>query len=437
MTAVSFSGLATGLDTGKLIDQLVAAERTRAEALEKQQKNLGTQAGIVGGLSTALAALGSAVKGMDLAAELQPRTAKSSDGRVSIAASAGAPASAHTVRVLDTALAKVVSSRTFVTADAGVLGSGSLEITPYGGSLHTINWTFSDSLADIANRINDAAAGVRASVIYDGTSYQLVASAIATGSTGVATFADLGDGLGLEDPANVKVAARDARMVIDGITVTRSQNAFSDVLPGLTITALSQHAVGEVDATVTVDLDRDGLREKLKTFVAKYNAVQTSLHAQLDYVGVRKGSDTLFGDTTLRQLQAALSAAAGAEYATKTLRDLGISRDKTGMMTLDEAKLDSALTANPAAVEAVFASGGFAQKMTTLVDSYTSTTGILASKSQSLTNRGRALQTTIDRINDNADKLRKRLEDQFTKLEQAMSRLQSQGSYLARMLTGG
>src|ERR1043165_1316467 len=97
--SVTFTGLASGIDSASLISQLVAAERSNADVLTQQQSDINTQKSIVGSLSSALAALGTAARGMDLASELQPRAAASSDTHVSVAASASAATTTHAVRV--------------------------------------------------------------------------------------------------------------------------------------------------------------------------------------------------------------------------------------------------------------------------------------------------------------------------------------------------
>ncbi len=53
---------------------------------------------------------------------------------------------------------------------------------------------------------------------------------------------------------------------------------------------------------------------------------------------------------------------------------------------------------------------------------------------QSFTDDSNDLQTDIDNIDQQATDLQTRLQDQFTALEQTMSTLQSQSSYIAKIL---
>src|SRR5262245_20737626 len=120
------------------------------------------------------------------------------------------------------------------------------------------------------------------------------------------------------------------------------------------------------------------------------------------------------------------------EIGSATLGGVGLVRSKDGSLTLDEAKLTSALNANPNAVSDLFVTGGFATALTKLTDSYSrSGNGLLALKARSLTDRSNALQSQADLINAHADQLKVRLEAQFTALETAMTKLKGQSAYLS------
>ena len=428
--AISFGGLASGLDTQTMITQLVAAERSTASKLTSRQSDLNTQKSIVGSLSSVLASLGTAVRGMATTASVSPRTATSSDANVSVAASSTALASPHTVRVQQLAAAQVSGSKTFASAGAGVAGTGSLGIT-VGGVTKTVSWTADDSLASIASKINDAGAGTSASVLFDGTSHRLVLTAQKSGVANAPAFTDGGDGLGL----TTSIAAKDAIVELDGVTITRPSNVIDDALTGVTITATKQHAPADAPSAVNVAVDKDGLRDKVKAFVTASNSVNASLQVQLGYTGTTKGTNTLFGDSTLRQLQTSINGVMTRAYGGMTLADLGITRDKQGNMTLDESKLAAAVSKNGDAVSAMFASGGLSTTITSLTDEYTrGGDGILATKSKSLTDRHASLQKQVDNINRRADALQNQLERQFNALETALSNLQSQSAYLQRIL---
>ncbi len=432
--SVTFTGLSSGIDTAALVSQLVASERAPAATIATKQSDLNTHKSIVNSLSTALAAFGTAARGLDIATEVQPRVATSSDAKVTVAASSGATATVHDLRVKQLARGEITSSRTFSAEVAGQIGEGTLSITT-GTTTKAISYGSTDSLADIASKINGAGVGATASVLFDGTSYRLMVASTGTGTTAAAKFVETGDGLGLSDPSNVKVPARDSIVSIDGVDVTRSTNVIGDAVAGLTFTLVAPHADADPASSVGVTLDTNGLRDKLKGLVSAYNAVNSALHVQLDYNGTRKGTNTLFGDPALRQLQGALGTLMSGAYGETTLGTVGLTRAKDGALTLDETKLTAALAKDPDAVGKLFVDGGFATAVTKMADAYTRAgDGILASKTKSLADRNAVLQRQSDQINNHADQLKTRLEAQFNAMEVAMSKLRSQSSFLSSVL---
>ncbi len=433
---VTFSGLASGLDSAALIDQLVAAERQPAVLLGRKVNDLNRQGIIVDDLISKLRAFGDRARGLDLASEIRSVTAERSDtSHVGVAVSGTASVSTHSLRVTSTARGQTVTSRTFASDGAGVLGDGSVTIDTASGDPVTVAWTSADSLSAIAARINDANAAATASVVFDGTSYRLVASSRQTGTAATPTFTDAGDGLAWSNPANVTAASRDAAFVVDGIAVTRGHNVVSDVLAGVTLTLTAPHAAADPDTTITIASDGGAIRDKVKGLVDAYNGVAGALDGQLRYNGVTKGTDTLFGDSTLRQLQRALGTVVTSEHGGKSLAGLGIKIDTAGRLTLDQGKFDAALTSDPAAVEALFVSGGLATKIASLGDVYARAgDGVLSAKGKSIDDRTTAYQKDITRIEDAALAVGERLRAQFTALERAISTMKTQSNQMLSIL---
>lgn len=435
MSAITFSGLASGIDSDSLISKLVAAEKSAADPLTTSQNNLTTQKSIINSLSSSMSSLSTAMKALDLDSELKPQKVTSSDSKIAVAVSSNALLGDHDMRVKQLASRQVTASKAFTSNVAGVMGTGSVDIA-VAGSTKTVSWDSTDTLDTIASKLNSAGAGVTASVLYDGTSYRLMLNSTATGTANAATFTDNGDGLDLSDPANQKIAAKDAIVNIDGIDVTRSKNIIDDALPGVTLTLNGVHAAADPDTAVSVTTDNSALETKLNTLVTAYNAVQANLHNQLDYTGTTKGQNTLFGDSTLTNLQFQLGTIFSNAYGDSNLGALGLNRDKDGNLSLDTTKLESALSKDPDALSKVFVSGGFASALEKLADNYTdSADGIFQAKTKSLTDQYSNLQDQIDEINQHADDLQTRLEAQFTALETTMSNLKTQSSQLTSFFT--
>jgi flagellar hook-associated protein 2 len=417
-----------------MVSQLVAAEKVPADTLASKQSDLSSQKSIIGSISLAMSNLSTAAKALDLDSEVKPLSATVSGSNVAVAVSAGATPGPHAIRVNSLAASQVTQTRSFTSSAAGALGDGGVDIT-VGGTTKSISWSASDSLADVADRINAAGAGVTASLMkVDDTSYRLVMTAKDTGTAKAPTFVDHGDGLDLSNSANTKRLAKDASVTIDGVDVTRGSNTVSDALPGMTLTLNSVTAADAPDTVATVALDTKSLGDKLQSFVSAYNAINASLHNQLDYNGTTKGTNTLFGDSTLRGIQASLASMMSSAYGGSNLSIIGITRDKTGLMSFDSTKMAAALTKDPNAVSTIFVSGGLAGGLTKSVDAYTATGGILQAKTDGMTARSKMYQTEIDRINANADALQIRLEAQFTAMEEAVSKMKTASSQLTSLL---
>jgi flagellar hook-associated protein 2 len=434
MTLINFNGLATGLDTASMIDQLVSVEKSRATVYNTRINDLTRQGTIVDDLTSRLSTLREKARGLDTVTELNASKVTTSDSAHFKVAVAGAMIGSHRLRVDGLVRAQTVSSRQFDTAAAGIAGDGSVAITT-GTSTTTVAWTASDSLADIAQRINDAGSGVTASVVYDGSKYRLVASARATGTAAASTFVETGAGLGWSAPGAETVTATDARFQLDGIPMTRGSNLVEDALPGTTFTLAAVHAAGEDDTVVDITADRDALRDKVKGLVDAYNSVSTVLDGQLRYDGKTKGQDTLFGDSTLRRLQQSLTRLATDRHGTGTLAQLGASIDRTGKLTFDQTKFDRALIDDPAAVSSLLVGGGLAGKLSDLAEQHVRAgDGLLVSKGDSYDRQIKIYQTDVTRIEDAATRLGDRLRAQFNALEQAVSAMKTQSSQLVAML---
>src|SRR5262245_25588718 len=97
---ISIGGLATGLDTNKIITQLLALERRPVAALEADIDALHATQSAVASVGTKLAALQSAASGLRTQGGVLAHQASSSDESVlTVAAGAGASRSTLTISV--------------------------------------------------------------------------------------------------------------------------------------------------------------------------------------------------------------------------------------------------------------------------------------------------------------------------------------------------
>ena len=441
MGPITFSGLASGLDSSSIIDQLVALERAPAQTLEARKGDLNSHKSIVSGLVSRFKSLSEVADGLLEPTEIRAASASSSnEEQIGVSVSGSALPGTYSIRVNQLASGETSSSSAFGTADAGVVGTGDVTITVGTEAPITINYTASDSLYDIAARINDSEANVSASVLFDGSQYRLMVSSNETGADSAISFSETGSALGLALPGSELVSAQNAEIEMNTITIQRSTNTFSDVLDGVTLNVLKESQVSDPDTVVTIARDIDGQRAKIQGFVDAFNSVVDSLNAQLTYNGVDRGTDTLFGDGTLQGLQRRLSATVTNTYThnsgTISLGELGIRLDATGKLSIDSTVFDAAVNGDPEALENLFAgdgADGIAQTFVDMVEQYTrSGDGIFTVKTDGIDDRIDALDDQIQNIEDSAAALGDRLLRQFTALEEIMATLTSQQSFLSQ-----
>jgi flagellar hook-associated protein 2 len=148
------------------------------------------------------------------------------------------------------------------------------------------------------------------------------------------------------------VGAADASLTVNGVSVTRSSNTVSDVVTGVTFDLQATNTGSP--ASVQVTRDTSGVKEKITGLVQAYNDMVSDF-------GILTGpksedeedvfSGALKGDSTPRTVLSQIRQIFFGESDTKgsairSFRDLGISVDREGVLTLDEATLDNAIASN-------------------------------------------------------------------------------------------
>lgn len=124
---------------------------------------------------------------------------------------------------------------------------------------------------------------------------------------------------------------------------------------------------------------------------------------------------------------------------TTSLADIGIQTDRYGKLTFDSDKFDTALKADAGAVAERFTAtgaAGFANRVQTVATAasaaYTGTlTTSITGRSAGIT----SLQKSIDDWTDRLELRRTTMTRQFTAMETALSKMQSQSSWLSAQIS--
>lgn len=163
-SGISFSGLASGLDTNSIVSQLVNLEMLPIQRFQAQQQQLNTQRTAYGQLKSQLQNLNATMSGFSLSGAFQGTKANSSDTSIAtITAEGSAPAGIFDLKVTQLASTHKVASKAYndATTDLGLSGEFDINGT-------TIELESTDSLTELAAKINSADAGVTASILNGG-----------------------------------------------------------------------------------------------------------------------------------------------------------------------------------------------------------------------------------------------------------------------------
>jgi len=184
---ISIDGLASGLNTTELVDKLMAIERRSVILLEAGQARVNNQLAAFRVLNTKLLAFQTTANTVSRSAAFSAMTTSVSDETL-LTATATSDASAGTYAVTVRALARAhqIASQGFADTDSTTIGTGEVQIQV--GDAETVAVTVdstANTLADLRDAINAAAAGVSAAIVNDGSDavpYRLVLTADESGA---------------------------------------------------------------------------------------------------------------------------------------------------------------------------------------------------------------------------------------------------------------
>lgn len=436
--SASISGLASGMDTAGIISQLMQLEAIPQSRLKTQITTHQSALTKLQDLNTKLAAL--ATKAADLAktSGWAPLKGTSSYDKVTIATTSGAAAGSLSFSVQSTSKAHVLSSTTTASSLSAVVltGNKDLKLT-IGGVATTIN-TGGGTLQEVVDSVNNANLGVRATALSLGNgTYGLYVEAKTAGASSTFTLTRANNTTLMGGMA-IATQGSDASIKVGGLTVTSPTNTFTNVLPGVNVT-LGVDAVAGTNVVATLATDPKAMTESLKGLVDALNGVLSDLDSATATGDSTVKKGPLSGDSRLRAVRDKLVDTLYSD-AGGVLSDVGIQLDRTGKFVFDSTKFESAYQANPTATAARFTAAttntGFADRLATAAkEASNAVDGTIT-----LSINGR--KSTIDQLEDSVAAWDGRLElrrtmltRQFTALETALGRMNSQASWLAGQIS--
>ncbi len=380
---VSSLGIGSGLPLSNLIDSLVSAEGANQSArIRRNDERMQVEVSALGDVKGVLSDFQSLIRDKLLKpASFQLRSASSSDSStVSISASTSAAAGNHTIEVTNLATSHKVATGVFslpsdaigtgqITIQYGTYSGGSFSINPdKGATAVTIN-AEDNSLTGIRDAINSAGGDVQASIVNDGAGYRLVLSSNDTGAenslkiiiddddttdtntSGLSQLAFdpaalVGSGKNLTET----VAAADASIIFDGLSINKSDNVITDIIDGATITL---HAADPgVVKNLAIAIDKTTIKNNIQAFLNSFkNVYNNTIKTLTSYSAETGEKGDLLGDFTLRTLDAQVRKILTSRVDNlfgpfQSLVDIGITTNAGGELVLNDAKISSALDNN-------------------------------------------------------------------------------------------
>jgi flagellar hook-associated protein 2 len=358
-------GAGSGIDLKSLAQSLVDAEKTpKKERIDTKIAQSEAKITGYGAIKYALSQLQTAFGKLNDASDfssIQPSNTQAS--AFGVTASTTAEAGSYSIEVLQTAQAQRTASNLFADRATPLNGGTpfSLNLTVGGVSQDPIAVTTATP-AGMVSAINGAKLGVTAQLINTGSGYNVVL----TGETGAAqSFSmDSDDGTGTTVVgvafATSLQTATDASFKVNGLAVSRSSNTVSDVIDGVTLDLYTA-----TTGAARLDLNRDtsGIKGNINGLVTAYNDFEETLKILGDRSSkVEEFGGALAGESLLQSVRTQVRAMITNNSSTpgttlKAARDVGLSLDRFGKLSLDETKLDAALQNHFTEVSTLFSAG--------------------------------------------------------------------------------
>ena len=433
MSVISFGGLASGLDTGTIISQLLAVRSQPMYRLQAQNNFYESQQKSVDILKGYCSELLATVQDLDSGSDFGAFTASSANESMFTAtASSSAATGSHDITVNALASAQKSISQGFDSLST-LIGTGTVEIVIDGVSTDITIDSENNTLDGLRNAINTSGLAVHASIIYDGNEtggYHLVLTSSETGTDNAFTVLPSLSG-GTAPVFSTIETASNAEVIIDTVTVSSQTNSVTDALTGI---SLNLHSTDPGQSNeLTVATDGEAIAEKIQSFVDAYNLLYGYMEDQK-----LEGAD-LRGNSILRSVSNRInmimtSALPGMDIS--MLYQVGVKQGEDNLLEFDSSTFNEMLAEDYNGVQNLFVSNdensGPVYLLGIALDDMTdSIDGIFKISADSFDSRIERCESSILRYQDSLDSYEEMLAAKFNAMEQLVASFQAQGSYLA------
>lgn len=430
-------GAGAGFDTKKIVEALVNAEKAPAEA--RLNTKIAESEAQISGLGQAVSVLNvvrDAAQRLNDAKDFKTYAVTNSQTSAFTATTTSqARAGSNNITVSQIAQEQRSLSNAFASETAKFnAGSVTLSLTVGSTSQTTSSISVADaSLNGTVKAINAANLGVTAEIVDTGESanryrIQLI------GETGAEKAFSLTSSDNSLNFSSVQSAA-DAKLNVNGIDFIRSKNVIDDVLTGV---SLSLNSVTTGAASLSVNQDNSEAKANIVDFVTIYNEAQR----QLKDLGNSSTGGELAGDSIFRSLtrslrSTVLGTSSSATSSISNLSDMGISVSRTGELTVDDTKLDKAISSNYSDIVTMFTAdtdsqatsstdaAGLAGDLNKLISDATSSSSYLVTQQKTLASSVSARQAELTELEERMERVEERYNQQFLAMQQIIDQMNS------------
>lgn len=269
---------------------------------------------------------------------------------------AASPAGAVRIKVED--VSGTVAKKLNAATTAATTGPNQID----GTFEKSVALLATDTLNDIAAKINAAGAGVSAAIIADGASatpFRLTLTARASGAIGRSIADFTGVDLSLTSLTEPRDAAAffGAADPAQAILLTSAVNRIDGAVTGLSIDLKS---ASTTSVEVVVSRDLGAIEGGIDTLVSSFNKALEKIQKYDAYDAETKKAGILLGDGTIATIRAGIFRVAQGTVQNvsgryQRLTDVGVRVASGGKLEFDKARFRDAYNTDPQAVEDLFA----------------------------------------------------------------------------------
>lgn len=453
MANITSLGIGSGLQLESILEAYINAEAIPQEIrLQEKQERLELELSGVGSFKSALSSFDDILKKLTNDTAFNKQVITSSSDAIDVTSNGFASNGDFNVDVTQLATGTRLHSDTFGSS-ADTVGSGTLT---FGNGTDAFNVSIdaSDDLSSIRDKINAEASnfGVTANIINGGASGSfLVFDSQITGESNALTVTTSDNSLDAISTNNSEARiAQDAKITIDatatspGTVVSSATNEFKNVIEDVTITAKAV-TIADEPALISISQDKENGEALINEFITGYNELVDNLSG----LGAPKAGRLAF-DPNVRQVKReladiAIQAVGGLTSSITSLNNIGIELNSDGQLEMStfvyentgsgQERLNNALENNLTDVGKLFASeDGIASQLTAMIESYTSSNGVLTQREASLNERVSDIDIEYETLEARLRSYEETLRKQFSFLDSTVSQYNATGNWLQSTL---